>query len=143
MFGLQMIHEIDNLQHEMEQILRGLGFNPAHADLPQSSALKLCDTGDEFLVTAILPGIDSSKLEISLLGRRLTLSGDFVTAEIPETAAWHRRERNTGRFENSLHLPVNVDAEQIEAEYRHGILTIRLPKAASALPKKIAVKTLH
>ncbi|NOY14364.1 MAG: Hsp20/alpha crystallin family protein [Deltaproteobacteria bacterium] len=140
MFGFQMIQEMDNLQREMEQIFRGLNFAPAFPALSQASALKLRDVGEAFVVTATLPGIDSDKLDISILNRQLNLSGEFAAAEVPETAIWHRRERNTGRFERSLQLPVNVDADQVEAEYKQGILSIRLPKAASELPKKISVK---
>ena len=140
MFGFQMIHEMDDLQREMEKIFRGLSFAPAFPALQQNSALKLRDAGEFFVVTAALPGIDGDKLDIRILGRHLTLSGEFVAAEVPETAVWHRRERNAGRFENSLQLPANVDADQIEAEYKHGVLSIKLPKTASAVPKKINVK---
>jgi len=141
MFGLQMIHEMDNMQREMEQLFRGLGFHTASADLPQSRTIRVSDQGDAFQVEAVLPGLDAEKIDINVLGRRLTLAGEFVRPEIPEGATWHRRERARGKFERSLQLAANVDADQVEAEYQQGILRIRLPKAASALPKKIAVKT--
>lgn len=140
MFGLQMIHEMDNLQREMEQALCGLGFNSVVGQLPQAKQYKLSDKGEEFELEATLPGLDIDKLEISVLGRRLTLAGEFAAAEAPEGATWHRRERQGGRFEKNVQLSANVEAEQVEAEYRQGILRIRLPKAASALPKKISVK---
>jgi HSP20 family protein len=141
MFGLQMIHEMDNMQREMEQLFRGFGFQAANCEIPQSGAIKAEDLGDAFQVEAVLPGLDVEKIDIKVLGRRLTLAGEFACPDLPEGTNWHRRERSRGRFERNLQLAANVDAEKVEAEYQQGILRITLPKAASALPKKIAVKT--
>lgn len=140
MFGLQMMHEMENLQREMEQVLCGLGFNSAVGELSQTKRFKVSDKGEAFEVEAILPGLDIEKLDISVLGRQLNLIGEFATVEQPEGATWHRRERQTGRFEKSLQLPANIEAEKVLAKYEQGILGITLPKAASALPKKICVK---
>ena len=61
----------------------------------------------------------------------------------PETAdegiTYHRRERPVGSFGRAIKLPVEVDAERVEAELRDGVLTVVLPKAESAKPRKIAV----
>ena len=141
MFGRQMVHEMDNMQREMEQLFRGLGFTAATCDRQPTSNLSVKDQGDAFEVEAVLPGIDSENFDIKVLGRRLTLAGAFVRPEIPEGATWHRRERAGGRFEKSLQLATNVEADQVEAEYQQGVLRIKLPKAASALPKKISIKS--
>jgi HSP20 family protein len=140
MFGLQMIHEMDNLQREMDQIFRGLGFEPAFTAQRTGSLLKLHDAGDAYQVKATLPGIDIDKLDISVLGRQLKLSGDFISTAGSDEVRWHRRERGSGHFEHAMQLPASVDTDKVEAEYRQGILSIMLPKAASALPKKISVK---
>ena len=142
MFGLQMVHEMDNLQREMEQVLCGLGFGSPVAQRPQADHFKLSDKGAAFEVAATLPGLDIDKLDISILGRRLTLTGEFAATGAPEGANWHRRERPSGRFEKSLLLSADVETEQVEAQYQQGILRISLPKAASALPKKISIKTV-
>jgi len=140
MFGLQMIQEMDNVQREMEQLFRGLGFTPAQPSCQQPGNMTVKDLGSAFQVEAVLPGLDVNKVDINVLGRRLTLAGDFVRPVIPEGATWHRRERAHASFEKSLQLAANVEAEQVEAEYQQGILRIKLPKAASAMPKKIAIK---
>lgn len=138
MIGLQMTHEMDKLQREMQQLFCGFGSVVDNA--PQTSRIKLADKGEAFELEATLPGLDIDKLDINILGRRLTLSGEFVTADAPEDATWHRNERQGGRFEKSLQLTADVEAEQVEAEYQLGILRITLPKAASALPRKINIK---
>lgn len=139
MIGLQMIHEMGSLQREMEQVFRGLGFNPVGENLPQTAQFKLHDNDETFELVAQLPGLDIDKLDVSVLGRRLALSGEFATEDAPEDATWHRRERQGGRFEKHLLLSANIDTDQVEAEYRQGVLRITLPRAASALPRKIDV----
>lgn len=141
MFGAQMIHEMDSLQREMDQIFRGLGFNSGTTHCRQKSQFRLHDSGEALLLEAALAGIDSDTLDINILGRRLTLSGEIAAVEVPEHVVWHRQERKAGRFEETIQLPATVDPEQVEAEYQHGILRINLPKAASAMAKKITVKT--
>ena len=140
MFGLQMIHEMDNLQREMEQLFTGFGFSPLHVERQQSRPYRVHDKGDALEVEEVLPGIDIDQLDISMLGRQLTVSGKFAAAELPEGTTWHRRERNGGQFEKRLQLPANVESDKVEAIYEQGILKITLPKAASELPRKISVK---
>jgi len=141
MFGLQMFNEMENLQREMDQLFKGLGFAPALDTRNLVPGFKLSDSGDAFTVAASLPGIDVDKLEINVIGRRLTISGESAVSEVPEGAVWQRRERASGSFRQSLNLPEQVDTGKVSAEYRNGILLISLPKVAAAQPKKIAVKT--
>lgn len=140
MFGLQFMNEAGNLQREMDQLFQGLGFSPVHVAQTEQIEFKVKDNGENHNIKASLPGLDSEKLNISVLGRRLTISGEFSHPEIPEEGVWHRQERSRGKFEQNLQLSTNFDLEKIEAEYADGILNITLPKAVSALPKKIAVK---
>jgi HSP20 family protein len=58
-----------------------------------------------------------------------------------ENLTYHRQERNTGEFTRVVTLPVDVDADNVEAVLKDGVLNIRLPKAESAKPRKIALKT--
>lgn len=140
MFALQMINEMENLQREMDQIFRGFGFRELLDAAPQHRVFRMHDAGEALEVEAPLPGLDVDKLDISVLNRRLSLKGEFVAENLPENVTWHRRERQAGSFEQVLTLPVAIDAEQVVAEYKNGLLKIRLPKAQSALPKKISVK---
>ena len=139
MFGLQFVNEIETMQREMDQLFRGVGFNSADGSEAKTINFKVIDKGEGFRVEAALPGLDIEKLNINVLGRQLTVSGEFSHSELPQEARQHRQERPGGAFEKNLQLPVNLDTENIEAEYKQGILKISLPKAVSALPKKIAV----
>ncbi|MEA3362178.1 MAG: Hsp20/alpha crystallin family protein [Thermodesulfobacteriota bacterium] len=140
MFGLRLVNEMESMQREMDQLFRGFGFSPDYGSAEKQINFTVLDGGESFNVEAPLPGLDIEKLDISVLGRRLTVSGEFSAPELPQDVRWHRHERNGGTFEKNLQLSADIDTEKIEAEYKQGILKINLPKAASALPKKIAIK---
>ncbi len=99
-------------------------------------------SGDEnnVYVDALAPSVDPEKLEVSVTGNTLTVSGEKVMGTNKVTDdAYHRCERATGKFVRTIDLPVNVDSDKIQAEYTNGMLRIILPKAASAKPKRIAI----
>ncbi|MDA3902644.1 MAG: Hsp20/alpha crystallin family protein [Desulfuromusa sp.] len=139
MFGLQHVQEMENMQREMDQLFRGFGFSPAYGSRVNQIVFEVVDNGESFSIAAPLPGLNIEKFDISVLGRRLNISGEFSTPELPADARWYRQERSAGVFEKNLQLSTDLDTEKIEAEYKRGILIINLPKAASALPKKIEI----
>ena len=86
-----------------------------------------------------MPGVDPKQIEISMLGKTLTLSGER-SLENGKNQTWHRRERGAGRFLRTIELPVDVDVNKVRAESKNGLLWITLPKVATAKPKKIDIK---
>lgn len=102
-------------------------------------ALNLWHDAAAFHVEAELPGFSMDDIEINLTGRELTLSATRRTDETDKNGAFVRRERVSGSFARSILLPVAVDAEKVSAKLTNGVLTIVLPKAAEALPRRIAV----
>ena len=87
-----------------------------------------------------LPGLRLEDLEIYVTGGdQLTLKGTRQPAKV-EKGLWHRQERAFGTFERVLTLPSAVDADKVEAKFEHGVLTIAMPKAEEAKPRKITVK---
>jgi HSP20 family protein len=90
-------------------------------------------------VVADVPGLRDKDVEVSLDNDVLTLSGERRT-DVPEGYQVHRQERRPTRFSRSFTLPFKVNVEQLSAEMRDGILTVKLPKAPEAQPRKIAVR---
>jgi HSP20 family protein len=138
-----LLQEMDSVGRDMEQIFRGLGFG--RRCQPEAAAglappVRLRKTAEGYTVEAALPGVDPATLEMTLLRDTLTLAGVRPVSN-PENALWHRRERAAGPFERTLRLPEEIDTEKARASFKNGILTILLPKAPSALPKKIAVES--
>ncbi|HUZ02870.1 MAG TPA: Hsp20/alpha crystallin family protein [Thermomicrobiaceae bacterium] len=97
------------------------------------------ETADEFVVFIPLPGIEPADVEISILGDRLRVAGEFKDRETEDTR-WLLRERRFGQFERSIGLPTAVSPDQARADFDAGILTVRLPKAEQARPKTIPVR---
>ena len=102
--------------------------------------LNVWSNEDETIVQAELPGLAVDDIDISAVQNTLTLRGSRKPEELKKGESYHRRERWTGRFVRSVELPFEVDNSKVEAEYKHGMLSIRLPRAEEHKPKKIAVK---
>lgn len=99
-------------------------------------ALNTWEDGQNAYVEAELPGLTFNDIEVLVTGNELTINGERKIGEQKE-ASWHRRERSQGRFSRTLALPWEIDADKVEAKLEDGVLSIRLPKAESAKPKKI------
>ncbi|MFQ5655280.1 MAG: Hsp20/alpha crystallin family protein [Planctomycetota bacterium] len=108
----------------------------AHGGAPP--VLDLSENGEGFLLEVELPGLALEDLEISVLGDQLTLKGE-IKRETPEGATFLHRERRGGSFTRILRLPTAIDSGRVEAALKDGILTVRLPKAQEALPRRIEV----
>lgn len=99
----------------------------------------IIEKDNEFVVSAELPGVDRDHIGVELKDNILTLSGERKSEEEIKEESYTRRERIFGRFERSFHLPENVNGEKINAEYKDGILTIRIPKPEEVKPRQITV----
>jgi HSP20 family protein len=103
-------------------------------------AIDMYQTDDEIVVRASLPGFKADDVQINITGDVLTLRGEIKHNEEKKEKAWHMREQRWGSFERSVALPTNVVADQANADFENGILTITLPKAEEAKPRTISVK---
>ncbi|MCW5954252.1 MAG: Hsp20/alpha crystallin family protein [Propionibacteriaceae bacterium] len=90
------------------------------------------------VVRAEVPGIPADKLSVQVEAGQLTISGERPMPASP--GSLHRRERQFGRFSRTLQLPPEIDPEQVAAECRNGVLTVRLGKHAAAKPRQISVR---
>jgi len=98
--------------------------------------------GSEAIVTTEIPGIDPASVDISVVGKMLTLSGSRKADEDGEGESYHRRERWSGRFSRTVELPFLIESNKVEARFSRGVLQISLPRAEADKPKKIPVKSL-
>ena len=95
---------------------------------------------DHLEIFAELPGIDPKSVEVSVENRVLSIKGSRNFEKATEDETYHRVERAYGTFERSFTLPTNVDPERIQANYRHGVLALTLPKREEAKPRSISIK---
>jgi HSP20 family protein len=93
---------------------------------------------NEVFAEAEIPGVKAEDLDISVVGSELTIKGTRQPA-VEQEPAFHRRERGAGSFARVIRLPVDVDPEKVQASLRDGVLTLTLPKAEAAKPRRITV----
>ena len=125
---------------EFERINNALSrFSPAsRIDFP---AVNVWVTGDNAVLTTEISGIIPEDIDISLMGRTLTLRGARQTEVLKEGETYHRRERWYGNFSKTVELPFNIEPSKVEARSVNGVLYITLPRAQAEKPKKISVKS--
>ena len=135
-------HPVHQLRREMDRLLSGFVGNVGELAWPGSGrsrpAVNLWETGDALKLELELPGVRGDQIDLSVVGDELSIKVERPDVE-PQGATYHRRERGVGSFARVVRLPVEVDADRVEAELQHGVLTITLPKAESARPRKIQV----
>jgi len=103
--------------------------------------LNVSQDHENYYVRAEVPGIGPKDLEITALGRKLSISGKRELERENERASYHRKERAEGAFSRTVTLPAEFDPDKVNASYKAGILTVTLPKADAAKPRQIVIKS--
>ena len=104
-----------------------------------SPALDVEETEDGFTLHVELPGVKPDDVEVSLEENVLTVSGTRNFYEEKDAEGFRRVERRFGRFHRAVRLPDRVDPDAVTAAYKDGLLTVSVPKAESAKPRRIQV----
>jgi HSP20 family protein len=103
-------------------------------------ALDLVETQEAVVAKIDVPGFDAEKIELSVHDDVLEVRGERAEETKDENAVSYRRERRYGSFHRAVRLPAPVDASKVEAETKHGVLTVTMPKREDVLPRRIKVK---
>jgi len=102
--------------------------------------LDVSESDDAFTVSVELPGLEQKDVDVSLTDDVLVLQGEKRAEAKDEDEARHRMERLYGRFQRAVRLPRPVDPDKVQATFRSGVLTIRLPKSAEARQRKVPIQ---
>lgn len=132
--------DFGRLRRELDSAFDRLGSRGSLSRRGPFPSVNLFETTEGYVLTAEVPGCSSEDLDVAVEGSRVTLSGKR-SIELPEGASVHRRERTEGSFRRTVELPAPLDAEKAEALYRNGVLSVRVPKAASHQPRRISVES--
>jgi len=95
------------------------------------------ETGKEIVVRVEMPGMEKEDCRIAIEGNMLYLSGEKRFQRDDVGSTYHVMERAYGSFQRAIPLPRNVDTDKADASYKNGVLTIRMPKTASATARII------
>ena len=104
-------------------------------------SLDIAETEKEYLVHVDLPGVKSEDVKLEIHEDRLAISGKRHSETKTEGKNFHRIERSSGEFYRTVVLPNTVDHDKVEADFKDGVLNVRLPKSLKTQPKKIEIRT--
>ena len=90
---------------------------------------------NEFIITTAVPGLSAEDLNIQILENVVRIEGEYATSDGEHLL----REMPEGKFIRTLRLPREIDADNVEAKIKHGILSLSLPKVEAARPKQIKI----
>lgn len=103
----------------------------------KSPAVDIVENEKAFEITAEVPGVDEKNLSVKVVNGTLQLKGEKREERDETSKSYHLTERRYGAFERVFNLPKTVDADQIKAAFKSGVLTVTLPKKAEAMqPEK-------
>jgi len=108
---------------------------------PSAGAIDVREDGEGYTVHMVVPGIAPEQIEVTVVGRTLTIQAEQADAAEQTESRQHLREFVVGRVARRIEFPLAVDGDGVVAQSAHGILTVRVPKSAAAQPKRIAVTT--
>ena len=97
------------------------------------------ENDNDLIAKVELPGVDPKMVDVRVENNVLTIRGERPFDQKVAQENYHRLERSFGTFSRSFALPMTIDADKIHAEYRDGILNLRLPKSERAKPKRIQI----
>ena len=120
---------------EMDRLLSDVTRAPATVAVP----MDLYREGDDYTVAVDLPGVDPASIDIDVDDRTLTIRAERA-AKVAKEAQWLSRERAMGTFARQLTLGHGLATDRITAEYTDGVLTLTIPVAETAKPRKVEVR---
>ncbi len=118
------------------QVFGGAAGTAATMAMP----MDLYRSGDHFVLHCDLAGIDPGSVQVDVDGRVLTIRAER-SARTDADVQWVRRERTTGTFERRLTLGDGLDLDKIAATWQDGVLTLTIPVAEAAKPRRIEIST--
>lgn len=130
--------DFGHMRQSINRVLEDTFSLGGHFSIP----IDIIDTETSLVVVTVpLVGIVPEKLDVSINGDILTISGETVPELSYADDAYLKRERRYGRFQRRVTLPYTVDPNQTTAELKHSVLKITLPKVQATEPKVIHVKS--
>ena len=114
----------------------------------QTLGINVQEEEDAYILSALVPGLKSDELNIQVLEDVVRIQGEYKrsmpqrgSADKADESKYLVRELPNGSFTRTLRLPAPIDADHVEANITDGVLTLKLPKAESARPKQIKIKS--
>lgn len=138
------VRNVFGLHHRMNHLFDEF-FSPVSRGASDISVwdfdpvVDIYDNDDALVIQAELPGLEKKDIVVDVKNNILTLSGERSSDHEVNEEKYYRKERTFGRFERTFTLPIDVDPEKIDANYKNGVLKVVIPKPEKQKPKQITV----
>jgi HSP20 family protein len=142
-FPSGLFGEFDRLRRELDDVFGTPGFASSIRSVAPGTypAINVGNTPTSVEVYAFAPGLDASKVEVTLDRGVLTLTGERPdTLQHDAKTSVYSRERLSGRFQRAISLPDDIDPAHVNASYRDGVLRVSIARRESAQPQRIAIQ---
>lgn len=138
------VRELLSLQERMNRLIdQTLSKTRSDSELSSTGAwappVDLYETENHLILKAELPGVDQDDIELSIDEDRVTLRGKRRLEEEISEKQFLRMERSYGPFHRTFDLPTAVDADEVKADFKKGILTVTIPKRMSEKTRQIPI----
>ena len=115
-------------------------LNEPRGARPWSPSVDIYETENELVLKADLPDVNLEDIEVRVENQTLTLKGERKFEKDDSVRGYHRIERSYGEFTRSFTVPATVDPERVGAEFKNGVLTVKLPKKEAAKPRQVKIE---
>jgi HSP20 family protein len=141
-FGTDFFSELDRLQRQMSSLFGGYPSSLRSSRFGTFPHINIGTTDDSVEIVAFVPGVDPSKLDISVDKGLLTIAGERTTiqTQLPEGSRQYAKERFSGAFRRVIELPQHADPDRVQARYVDGCLLISVGKREASRPRAITVQ---
>ncbi|PIG94222.1 Hsp20/alpha crystallin family protein [Gloeocapsopsis sp. IPPAS B-1203] len=135
----QPFQEIETLRRQMDQVFEELAGNNQQPETFWKPAVELKDTEDSLILRAEIPGVEGKDLDVQVTREAVAIRGEYRREQQAQERGLFRSEFRYGKFQRVVGLPVAVQNDQVQADFKNGILTLTLPKVTEARRKVVKV----
>ncbi|RKP55670.1 Hsp20/alpha crystallin family protein [Pararobbsia silviterrae] len=139
-YGTDLLNEFDRLQRHLSTVFGGAPTSLRSTQAGAYPAVNVGSTDDSIEVVAFVPGIDPSKLDVSIDKGVLTIAGERARPDAATDAKHYARERFSGAFRRVIELPQYADPDKVQARYTDGCLLISIGKREASKPRAITIQ---
>ncbi|WP_421654401.1 Hsp20/alpha crystallin family protein [Leptothermofonsia sp. ETS-13] len=130
--GWQPFERMESLQRQIDQIFEGIReefrSSSAESETAWDPAIELMDTPENLILRVQLPGVERNHLNIQATQDAVLIEGEYPYPAQSESCQWLRSEFAYGKFRRLIPMPIAIENDHIQADFRDGILTLTLPK---------------
>ena len=136
-----LFHPFSALRGEFDELFNRLSTNWEGLTTEFKVACDVSETDDAYQIRMDVPGIKPDDITVQVTGDSVHISGERKEEKEEKGKTFHRLERHSGKFSETLQLPSAVNEEKVQAEFNEGVLTVTLPKTEASKTRTVKVKS--